>query len=93
MINRLLEELRIGKARLEEQLEAYAANRNHREVHLQHGADAANNQNRQDQEDTDDEPEERVILLHDSLCNKINDTILRREEIKRKNIWAQIWRE
>ena len=88
MTNRQLEELRIGKARLEEQLEANAANRNHRAVHPRRGTDAANNQNRQDEEDSDDEPEERVILLHDSLCNKINDTILRREEIKRKNIWG-----
>ena len=30
----------------------------------------------------------KVILLHDSLCGKINDTILSRENITMKKIWA-----
>ena len=29
-----------------------------------------------------------MIILHDSLCGKINDTILSREKIKTKKIWA-----
>ena len=35
-----------------------------------------------------EEKNERVVLLHDSLCKGINDTILRREGIATKKVWA-----
>ena len=31
---------------------------------------------------------EKVVILHDSLCGKINDTILSRERVATKKVWA-----
>ena len=36
---------------------------------------------------------EKVIILHDSLCGKINETILSRENVKTKKIWAPNFEE
>ena len=45
---------------------------------------------RAEESDNDEEEEERdeVVILHDSLCRQINDTILSRENIKVRKIWA-----
>ena len=45
------------------------------------------------EDDTDDEDEEEdgrdeVVIFHDSLCGKINDTLLSREKLKVKKVWA-----
>ena len=36
----------------------------------------------------EDEEREEVIILHDSLCGKINNTILSRENVSVRKIWA-----
>ncbi len=45
-----------------------------------------------DREDSEDEEEEEtrdeVVILHDSLCGKVNDTLLSRENVRVKKVWA-----
>ena len=45
-----------------------------------------------DDDDVDDDEEEdardEVVILHDSLCKHVNDTILSRENVNVKKIWA-----
>ncbi len=45
-----------------------------------------------DQNDSEDEEEEsardEVVILHDSMCAKVNDTLLSRENVRVKKVWA-----
>ena len=47
---------------------------------------AENESEEEDEEETDGRDE--VVILHDSLCRNVNDTLLSKEEISVKKIWA-----
>ena len=41
-----------------------------------------------DDDDENDEARDEVVLLHDSMCREINDTLLSREKIRVKKVFA-----
>ena len=40
------------------------------------------------EEDDDEDGQADVVILHDSLCKNINDTIMSREKVNVKKVWA-----
>ena len=51
-------------------------------------AQVSNHETHTDEDDDGDDGREEIVILHDSLCKKVNDTILSRENVKVKKIWA-----
>ena len=41
-----------------------------------------------DEEDDEHDARDEVVILHDSLCRKINDSLLSREKVSVKKVWA-----
>ncbi len=42
----------------------------------------------EEEEDEEETPRDEVVILHDSMCGKINNSLLSREKVKVKKVWA-----
>ena len=97
----LLESTSLLKEQLKEATELNNSIKNSRDRLSEHSADGDASRRREQHNIHDDDDEydnesgsgeahtsEEVVILHDSLCRKVNNTLLSRENVKVKKVWA-----
>ena len=83
----------VARDLLEKQLQDQKATNNSLEQNLSMALrrakpDTGTSSTRTQQESESSDADARVVILHDSLCKEINNTILSREDVTTKKVWA-----